>query len=307
MKRSLLSLLLALGLTACADMKDLNKVVSGLSSVAGSSALGLVPYGSEIGSAMRASTAVGKTLEDITPSQEYYIGRTVSAGIVNRYPVKANPAANHYLNVLGQVLVMASDKPSTFKGYHFLLLDTDEVVAFAAPSGFVFVSKGMVKLCKNEDDLAAVLAHEIGHVQHSHALAAISTSRITSAMTVIAAEGTKTFVGGPVGELTQLFEGSIDDITQTLVNSGYARGQENEADATAIKIMQRVGYDPAALIRVLETMKVKVKPGATGFTSTHPAADDRIADIKPLLPQQGAVMAANANRDKRFGKLMKAL
>lgn len=304
MKRPLLSALLVLGLTACADMKDLNKVVSG---VAGSSALGLVPYGSEIGSAMRASTAVGKTLEDITPAQEYYIGRTVSAGIVSRYPVRDNAAANHYLNVLGQVLVMASDKPSTFKGYHFLLLDTDEVVAFAAPSGFVFVSKGMIKLCKNEDDLAAVLAHEIGHVQNSHALAAISTSRITSALTVIASEGTKTFVGGPVGELTRVFEGSIDDITQTLVNSGYARGQENEADATAIKIMQRVGYDPAALIRVLETMKVKVKPGATGFTSTHPAADDRIADIKPLLPQSLSVVAANANRDKRFGKLLKAL
>jgi len=307
MKHPLLSTLLALGLTACADMKDLNKVVSGIATVAGSSALGFVPYGSEIGSAMRATTAVAKTLEDITPSQEYYIGRTVSAGIVSRYPVRDKPTANHYLNTLGQVLVMASDKPSTFKGYHFLLLDTDEVVAFAAPSGFVFVSKGMVKLCKNEDDLAAVLAHEIGHVQNSHALAAISTSRITSALTVIAAEGTKTFVGGPIGELTRVFEGSIDDITQTLVNKGYARGQENEADATAIKIMQRVGYDPAALIRVLDTMKTKVKPGSTGFMSTHPPVNDRIADIRPLLPQSLSAMAANANRDKRFGKLLKAL
>ncbi|MDO9268193.1 MAG: M48 family metallopeptidase [Methylobacter sp.] len=302
MMRSLLTALLALGLASCADM---NKVVSGVASVA--NATGYMPYGSEIDSAMRATTAVAKTMEDITPAQEYYIGRTVSAGIVNRYPVKANPVANNYLNLLGQVLVMASDKPSTYKGYHFLLLDTDEVVAFAAPSGFVFVSKGMVRLCKNEDDLAAVLAHEIGHVQKSHALAAISTSRITSALTVIASEGTQAVVGGYVGELTRLFEGSIDDITQTLVNSGYARGQENEADATAIKIMQRVGYDPSALIRVLETMKVKVQPGATGFTSTHPAADDRIADIRPLLPQSLMAMAANANRDKRFGEMLGAL
>jgi predicted Zn-dependent protease len=164
----------------------------------------------------------------------------------------------------------------------------------------------MVKLCKNEDDLAAVLAHEIGHVQHSHALEAISTSRITSALTIIASEGAQAAVGGSVGELTRLFEGSIDDITQKLVNSGYARGQENEADAAAIKIMQRVGYDPAALVRVLETMKVKVKPGATGFTSTHPPADDRIADIKPLLPQS-LTLAANKARDKRFGELLSAL
>ncbi len=302
MMRSLLIALLTVGLASCADM---NKVVGTVASVAGAS--GYVPYSREIGSAVRAGTAVAKTMEDITPSQEYYIGRTVSAGIVNRYPVKANPAANNYLNLLGQVLVMASDKPSTYKGYHFLLLDTDEVVAFAAPSGFVFVSKGMVKLCKNEDDLAAVLAHEIGHVQHSHALAAISTSRITSALTIIASEGAQAAVGGYVGELTRLFEGSIDDITQTLVNSGYARGQENEADASAIKIMQRVGYDPAALIRVLETMKVKVQPGSTGFTSTHPPADDRIADIRPLLPQSLTAMVANANRDKRFGEMLSAL
>ena len=300
--RSILMAVLAFGLASCADM---NKVVSGVASVAGASSF--VPYGNYIGSAARASTAVAKTMEDITPSQEYYIGRAVSAGIVNRYHVKANPAANKYLNLLGQALVLASDKPSTFKGYHFLLLDTDEVVAFAAPSGFVFVSKGMVKLCKNEDDLAAVLAHEIGHVQKSHALAAISTSRITSALTIIAAEGTKAVVGGTVGELTRLFEGSIDDITQTLVNSGYARGQENEADAMAIKIMQRVGYDPAALIRVLETMKVKVPPGAAGFVSTHPPVDDRIADIRPLLPQSLTAMAANANRDKRFGEMLTAL
>jgi predicted Zn-dependent protease len=301
MMRSLLVAVLAFGLASCANM---NKVVSGVASVAGAAG---VPYSQELGSVARATTAVAKTMEDITPAQEYYIGRTVSAGIVNRYPVKANPAANNYLNLLGQVLVMASDKPSTYKGYHFLLLDTDEVVAFAAPSGFVFVSKGMVKLCKNEDDLAAVLAHEIGHVQHSHALAAISTSRITSALTIIASEGAQAAVGGPVGELTRLFEGSIDDITQTLVNSGYARSQENEADASAIKIMQRVGYDPAALVRVLETMKVKVKPGATGFTSTHPPADERIADIRPLLPPSLMAMAANANRDKRFGEMLSAL
>lgn len=301
MMRSLLIASLALGLASCAQM---GKVVNGAASVA--AATGYISS-SQAGSVMRTTTAVAKTMEDITPAQEYYIGRTVSAGIVNRYPVKANPAANNYLNLLGQVLVMASDKPSTYKGYHFLLLDTDEVVAFAAPSGFVFVSKGMVKLCKNEDDLAAVLAHEIGHVQHSHALAAISTSRITSALTIIASEGAQAAVGGSVGELTRLFEGSIDDITQTLVNSGYARGQENEADAAAIKIMQRVGYDPAALVRVLETMKVRVKPGATGFTSTHPPADERIADIKPLLPPTLTAMAANANRDKRFGEMLRAL
>jgi len=294
--------LIAVFLASCANM---TKIVNGAATIAVGT--GILPYSKEIGSLMRASTAVAKATENITPSQEYYIGRTVSADIVNRYLVKPNTAANHYLNLLGQVLVMASDRPLTFKGYHFLLLDTDNVVAFSAPSGFVFVSKGMVRLCKNEDDLAAVLAHEIGHVQNLHALEAISTSRITSALTIIASEGANTFVDGASGGLTGLFESSISDITNKLVNSGYARNQENEADATAIKIMQKIGYNPGSLVRVLDAMKTKVKPGAIGFISTHPAPDDRIADITPLLPQNLSSIKANKNRDKRFGELMKVI
>lgn len=303
MKKLLLVAAIAFELTGCANNPAMNNILQSATSMAG----GFVPLPVPVDSVVKSVGAVSKAAETLTPKDEYFIGRTVGAGIVSRYSVKENAVVNNFLNILGQTLVMASDKPSTFKGYHFLMLDTNEVVAYAAPSGFIFVSKGMIKLCKNEDDLAAVLAHEIGHVQHSHAIAAISTSRWTSAATTVASEATKSVVGGVAGAVFQVFEGGIEDITQTLVNTGYARGQEHEADASAIQIMQRVGYDSSALIRVLENMKANVPVGSTGFMSTHPAPDDRIADIRPLLSPNAISMSANADRDKRFKTFLNAL
>lgn len=303
MKKLLLVVAITLELAGCANNPAMQNLLQNATSIAG----GFAPIPVPMDSVTKSVSAISKAAETLTPMDEYYIGRSVGAGIVSRYTVKDNTVANNFLNILGQSLVLASDKPSSFKGYHFLMLDTNEVVAYAAPSGFIFVSKGMIKLCHNEDELAAVLAHEIGHVQHSHAIAAISTSRWTSAATTVASEATKSTVGGLAGQLVGAFEGSIDDITQTLVNTGYARGQESEADATAIQIMQRVGYDSTALIRVLETMKSSVPVGSTGFMSTHPAPEDRISDIRPFLPQNSISRTPNANRDKRFKTFLNAL
>ena len=111
----------------------------------------------------KVGSAVGKTFEAITPEQEYYIGRTVGAVVLNQYKPLNNEAANHYLNVLGQTLAQFSDKPETFGGYHFLIMETEDVNAFSAPGGLIFISRGMIGCCQNEDALAAVLAHEIGH------------------------------------------------------------------------------------------------------------------------------------------------
>lgn len=254
----------------------------------------------------RSAKAVEKTFKDITPEQEYYIGRSVGATIVNKYKVLDSKKATHYLNVLGQTLALASDKPETFNGYHFLILNTDEINAFAAPGGLIFVSKGMLKLCQSEDDLAAVLAHEIGHIQHDHALKAIKTSRITSALTVIATESAKTFANDTIAGLTSTFEGSIDDISQTLVNSGYSRNLESDADKAAINILKRIGYDPSALVRVLQEMKKHMKPDSGGFASTHPAPDDRIADIKDRAGS-GQGTATSKTRAKRFQQFLQRI
>jgi len=263
----------------------------------------------EAESLRRAGAAVGRTFKDITPEQEYYIGRTVSATILHQYKPFDHPVANEYINMVGQTLALASDKPETFGGYRFLILDSDEINAFAAPGGFIFVSRGMLRLCRTEDELASVLAHEIGHVQHEHGLRAIKNSRLTSAFSVLAIETTRTLGNEEVKELTAAFENSVGDITHTLMTSGYSRGLEREADAACIAIMQRVGYDPAALMRMLEEMDRQLEPGGLDFAKTHPAPQDRVRDIQRMLRQDvpGAPTAPPPARQARFQAAMKGI
>lgn len=253
----------------------------------------------QAGSINRSAQAVERSFADITPEQEYYIGRSVAATILGKYRPLSNEDANRYLNLLGQTLAMASDRPETFRGYHFLLLETDEINAFSAPGGLILISRGMIRCCKSEDELAAVLAHEIGHVQNQHGLRAIKKSRLTSAFTVLAAESAKNFGDENLARLTEAFEGSISDVTQTLMNSGYARNLERDADAAAVTIMKRVGYDPNALVSMLQQMKRNLKPGGLDFAKTHPDPDDRIRDVESLLGTQTASVPPPARR-RRF-------
>lgn len=252
----------------------------------------------------KVGDAAEKTFADITPEQEYYIGRAVGATIVSKFKVYDDPKATEYINLVGQSLALeGSTRPETFGGWHFLILDSDEINAFAAPGGFIFVSRGMLRLCKNEDDLAAVLAHEIGHVELQHALRAIKGSRLTSALTILAVEGAKSFGGDALSSLTEAFEGSISDISGTLMNSGYARRQERQADEVAERILKSVGYNPYALPEVLDNMQKQLKPGGHDFAATHPPPQDRVKDLNALLKKTPRV-SIPAVRVQRFQAAM---
>ncbi len=249
----------------------------------------------------KSGKAVARSFEEITPEQEYYIGRTVGARILQKYPSYPNPRATTYINLIGQSLARASDLPETFGGYHFMIQDSDEINALAAPGGLVFVTRGILRCCRSEDAIAAVLAHEIGHVQHRHGLQAIKKSRITSALTTLGIEGTKTFAGQELSQLTETFEQSISDITQTLINNGYSRQFERQADEDAVIITKRLGYDPNGLLNMLKEMKTQLKPGRIDFVKTHPSPDRRIADISPLVDAPKWIPEV---RQKRFLKAM---
>ncbi|MFH0952715.1 MAG: M48 family metalloprotease [Verrucomicrobiota bacterium] len=283
----------------------LSVLVAGCSTVAGvATALGqgsgvLTPQQAE--SINRTATAVEKTFQDITPEQEYYIGRSVAATVLNTYKPYDRDAANDYLNLLGQALAQASDKPETFGGYHFLILETDEINAFSAPGGLVMISRGMIRCCKDEDALAAVLAHEIGHVQNQHGLRAIKKGRLTGALTILAVESAKNLGGQDLAQVTKAFEDSITDITSTLMNTGYARTSEYQADQAAVTIMRRVGYNPQALVDMLREMQKRWDPNGPGFAKTHPAPDVRIAQVEKMLGPTSPV-TETAARQKRFTK-----
>lgn len=254
---------------------------------------------SQAESISKSSKAVARSFEDFTPEQEYYIGRTVGAVIINKYKPYDDERVNAYINLLGQTLAKASDLPETFNGYHFLILDSDEINALAAPGGLIFITRGMLRCCRDEDAVAAVLAHEIGHVQFKHGLQAIKKSRITSALVILGTEGAKTFGGKDLANLTATFEGSISDITSTLVNNGYSRNFERQADVAAVTILKRVGYDPNGLVNMLKVMEKKLKPGGPDFAKTHPSPESRIADIQKHIGKFAKVQEPKV-RQKRF-------
>ncbi len=251
----------------------------------------------------KSAQAIEKTFEDITPQQEYYIGRAVAATVLVTYRPFDREEANAYLNLVGRTVAQFSIKPETFGGYHFLLLETDEVNAFAAPGGLILVSRGMVRCCKSEDELVAVLAHEVSHVAYQHGLKAIHKGRLTSALTTLGAAAGSTLAGGQLAEVTKAFEGSITDVTSTMMNSGYSRTTEFEADKGAVAIMKAMGYNPVALITMLEQMQSQLKGDSHGFGKTHPAPEVRIAEIKKIIGNP-APLEASPVRQQRFQKAM---
>jgi predicted Zn-dependent protease len=255
----------------------------------------------DITSLIKVAKAVSKTFEDITPEQEYFIGRTVSAVVVNEYEPYDHQAANDYLNLLGQTLAMASDLPETFAGYHFLILDSESINAFAAPSGLIFVTKGLIRCCVTEDALAAVLAHEIAHVQLKHGLQAIKKSRLTSALTSIGIAGIMSHEGVDMAFVPETFDNSVNDITTTLINDGYSKKFEYAADQAAVTTMSRVGYNPAALLDMLRIMKDRLQPDGTDFVRTHPSPKSRIKKVRKVIDETPAPQSpAKQRRYQQF-------
>jgi predicted Zn-dependent protease len=242
-----------------------------------------------------AAPKLAKSAEDFTPDQEYYLGRGVAANLLGRYRALHAPAANEYLNLLGQSLARHSTMPNTFGGYHFLLLDSSEINAFAAPGGLILVTRGLTQCTGNEDELAAVLAHEIAHVQLRHGIGSIKQARRTEALMTlgsIAATAAPTPVS--VSSINSLFGGAISDMVQTMAVNGYSRGAELEADQAALSILRGAGYSDAALASMLRAMDARLTPGS-GFGKTHPAPADRLK----ALGVSGGV-PANPVRQERF-------
>ncbi len=254
----------------------------------------------------RSAQVIEKTQQELTPEQEYYIGRAVAAKVIQTYPPLDRPQANTYLNLLGQSLAIFSNRPETFGGYHFLLLNSDEVNAFAAPGGLILVTRGMLLCCANEDELAAVLAHEICHVEMKHGLRAIKQGRLTEALMVVAAESAKQLGSEELASLTRDFEASVGDVVMTLTTSGYSRAQERDADAAAVQLLRRAGYPEAAMITMLQRMDERLADArGLGFAKTHPSAKSRADALRTTITD--AKFVPDAVRQERFSAAMRSL
>ncbi|MFP4113519.1 MAG: M48 family metalloprotease [Spirochaetota bacterium] len=235
-----------------------------------------------------------KTLGDVvnasnspfTPEQEHYVGRSVAATILRDYPAYDDNRATVYVNRVGQALALASERPQLYLGYTFMILDTDEINAFATPGGHIFITRGMLALTASEDELAAVLAHEIAHVAMRHGLGSIRTSRVITAVQDGMFEALDTVTDDRLQEVTAIFGDATADVVDTLVTRGYSGSTEREADGAAVDILRRVGYDPYALIRVLENMdaaqeaQYEGSQQPRGFSKTHPRPQSRVSDLE---------------------------
>ncbi len=239
-----------------------------------------------------------------TLKHEHYLGRAVAANILSKYTVYKDPAANRYVTLLGQTIAAHSDMPQTFGGYLFILLDSDEVNAFAAPGGIIFITRGMLRACENEDQLAVVLAHEIAHVQGRHGIELIKDSRwkkFGANLGLLIVAGVD---GGNLAPLVDVFGDMVKDIANEIMTKGYGKKLEKQADTDALTILMRVGYEPHESITLMQNMQERFVKGKKDFAKTHPKPKDRIKTIGKALKGEPEASEVPAVRVSRFDAAM---
>lgn len=263
---------------------------------------------SDVEAVEKTTQAVRKSFDEITDEEEYYIGRAVSGMILSRYPVYKNEALTSYVNRVGNAVVIYSDRPETYAGYHFLILDTDEVNALAAPGGFIFITRGLLNRCGDEEMLGTILAHEVGHVSAKHGLRSIKKSRLVDAFRIIGSEASKRYAPEKLAQLTDIFEDTLGDIAEKLIESGYDRKYEYEADELSVKTSIRTGYDANGLLDFLGTMVDDSSAESDrGWFKTHPSASDRIGRLQKQISTVQTMPSRNDARTERFQSAMRSM
>jgi predicted Zn-dependent protease len=230
-------------------------------------------------------TALAQAEEGVSPEDEYYLGRAVAANILEYYsPYWDNPALTDYLNAICGVLVMHSDKPLIFNGYHVMILDSPEINAFATSGGHIFVTRGLINGADSEDALAAVLAHEIAHIQLRHGVKLIENMRLAEDLSAASDRaGRIAGRGSPAEQRTALFISSVQEMVNAMLISGYAQAQEFEADTAALALLAKAGYAPSSLIDVLNALSQRQSLQSGGFNNTHPSPALRITNVERAI------------------------
>ena len=201
----------------------------------------------------------------------------VSMGEKTHESLKADPGfskdknlLNRFGNVAKRLIKQVERKDLT---WHFAVLDTDEVNAFAAPGGYVYVTRGLLKMCENDDELAGVVAHEMGHVDNKHSVRQAEKAGMMTILVAGLGLNKKTQKAAPFAAIAAYF-----------ANLKFSRNDEFEADAAAVKYTNAAGYNPNGLISFFN--KINKDTGAskvTKYFSTHPPTTDRINAVKKLI------------------------
>jgi len=220
----------------------------------------------------------GMIYSEIGPVQEYQLGLAIAARILPLYPlVSAKDKTAQYVAELGATLAAASNDPMPYNGYSFMLIRSDEVNAFAVPGGFVFITTGMLKFLKNEDELAAILGHEMGHMELRHGMSSVGKENVLKLFSLAKEVGTTMATGDKqslaINELKALSD-LIFNKMLTAIRNGYGIDMESQADWRSVQFLKTLGYDTKSLYNVLE--RFKEEKGTYGGAS-YP--EERGADV----------------------------
>jgi predicted Zn-dependent protease len=253
---------------------------------------------------------------DIDEPEEIELGRAVTTALGSRYKLLRDESLTRYVALVGNAVALRSERPDL--RYYFGVLDTDEVNAFAAPGGYVFITRGTLGLMNDEATLAGVLGHEVGHIALRHHGETIKKERqaaLTKSGLATGAQIGLGFlnVGGVGGTAVSLFGPTVikagADAVTTGILKGFSRAEEEQADGVGFKYAARAGYDPAGLRDFLKAVQDGGKqPAKSGFiakfTSTHPGADDRLKEQENQLK---ATPAGGRRATARFETAMATL
>ena len=225
----------------------------------------------------------------MTDAEEAELGAAVSERIRTRYGVVQDAGVQRYLALVGTALAQGSTRPAL--PWTFVVLDTDGVNAFAAPGGYVHITRGALALIKNEAELAGVLGHEIIHVTEKHTIKAIQKSK---AVQMGAAE---TLAGS-----SSLMERAVTATYDNIVERGFGRAEENESDEMGVTLANKTGYAPNGLVGFLTTLKERNKASTEkrGLFASHPEMQERLDRITKLIAAKK--LTATATVQPRYAK-----
>jgi beta-barrel assembly-enhancing protease len=215
----------------------------------------------KLGGALKRANQVRDV--QMTEAEEAQLGAEVSQRIRARYGVVQNQAVHRYVTLIGTSLAQVSSRPGI--AWKFIVLDTDAVNAFAAPGGFVHITKGALANLKTESELAGVLGHEIIHVSEKHTIRAIQKGKLVQM--------------GADEKMSGAIMNKLADEAYKVVDSGFGRGDELESDEKGIVLANTVGYLPTGMNGFLNMLMERNKATTTsrnGLFASHPETKERV-------------------------------
>jgi len=224
----------------------------------------------------------------MTIEEERELGQQVLRQVQRQWQFVQDPIVNNYVNRMGKRILQALP-PQPFE-YRFFVLNTQDVNAFAVPGGLVFINSGLILLVENEDELASVICHEIGHVVGRH-IAKRSEQGQNISLVTLGAILAGLLLGGPAA-------GAILTTSMAAGQTAmlkYSRDDESDADYRGLKFMMEAGYDTRCMVTMLKKLRRVSGPASSdppAYLLTHPAIEERTAELEIQMaryPQEKVV------------------